>query len=329
MLDNNTQLSMPSKHEFPAGHHPIGVACERTGLSPHVLRVWERRYAAVEPARTIGGHRLYSDADIERLRLLALVTAGKRSISLVAHLPADELARLAREDAEVRLRTGILDGPAAHRAVVAKDVGEARALARSLDAPGFERMLRRSLALMGVPSFLETVATALVRHTGEDRTAGRLAAGTEHLVAVTLRRVLEGIMPALHVPSDAPNLLLATPAGDRHEIEAVMAAAAAAAEGWCVTYLGPGVPASEIAAAATNVSARAVGVTVPRVGGHDFLLGELRALQFRLSPGVPLLVGGTGARPLAVDLQRAGIHVIENLADLRAALWIAGRSEAA
>jgi MerR family transcriptional regulator, light-induced transcriptional regulator len=320
---------MPSKHEFPAGHHPIGVACDRTGLSPHVLRVWERRYAAVEPTRTNGGHRLYSDADIERLRLLALVTAGKRSISLVAHLPADELARLAREDAEVRLRTGISDGPAAHRAAVADDVGEARALARSLDAPGFERMLRRSLALMGVPSFLETVATALVRHTGEDRRAGRLAAGTEHLVAVTLRRVLEGIMPALHVASDAPNLLLATPAGDRHEIEAVMAAATAAAEGWCVTYLGPGVPASEIAAAAMHVSARAVGVTVPRVGGHDFLLGELRALQLRLSPGVPLLVGGTGARPLALELQRAGIHVIGNLADLRAALRIADRSEAA
>jgi MerR family transcriptional regulator, light-induced transcriptional regulator len=320
---------MPSEHKFPAGHHPIGVAGERTGLSPHVLRVWERRYGAVEPTRTNGGHRLYSDADIERLRLLALVTAGRRSISLVAHLPADELARLAREDAEARLRTGISDGPAAHRAAVADDVGEARALARALDAPGFERVLRRSLALMGVPSFLETVATALVRHTGEDRRAGGLAAGTEHLVAVTLRRVLEGIMPALHVARDAPNLLLATPAGDRHEIEAVMAAAAAAAEGWCVTYLGPGVPASEIAAAATNVSARAVGVTVPRVGGHDFLLGELRALQLRLSPGVPLLVGGTGARPLAVELQRAGIHVIENLADLRAVLWIAGRSEAA
>src|ERR1700691_5807021 len=124
---------MQSKDEFPAGHHPIGVACERTGLSPHVLRVWERRYAAVEPTRTNGGHRLYSDADIERLRLLARATAGKRSISLVAHLPADELARLVRDDAEVRLRTGIADRPAAHRAAVADDVGEARALASSLD----------------------------------------------------------------------------------------------------------------------------------------------------------------------------------------------------
>ena len=293
-----------------------------------MLRVWERRYGAVEPIRTDGGQRLYSDADIERLRLLSLVTAAKRSISLVARLPADELARLVREDEEARQRVGILDGPAANRAGVADDVGEARALARSLDAPGLERALRRSLALMGVPSFLEAVAMALVRHIGEDRKAGRLAAGAEHLVAVTLRRVLEGIIPVLHVSSEAPNLLLATPAGDRHEIEAVMAAATAAVEGWCVTYLGPGVPASEIAAAAVNASARAVGVTVPRVGGRDLLLEELRALRLRLSARVPLLVGGAGARALAPELRRAGIHVIESLADLRVALRVAGRSEA-
>ena len=318
---------MPSEQQFRIGHHPIGVAGERTGLSPHVLRVWERRYGAVEPIRTGGGQRLYSDADIERLRLLSAVTAAKRSISLVARLPLGELARLAREDEEARRRVGITDKPGVPGAGVADDVGVARALARALDAPGLERVLRRSLALLGVTSFLETVATALVRHTGEDRTAGRLAAGAEHLVAVTLRRVLEGIMPALHVSSDAPNLLLATPAGDRHEVEAVMAAATAAAEGWCVTYLGPGVPASDIAAAAAGASARAVGVTVPRVGGHDLLLGELRALQLRLSPRVPLLVGGAGVHPLAPELRRAGIHVIETLADLRVALRIAGGSE--
>lgn len=108
-----------------------------------------------------------------------------------------------------------------------------------------------------------------------------------------------------------------------------MAAATAAAEGWCVTYLGPGVPASDIAAAAVNALARAVGVTVPRAGGRDLLLEELRALRLRLSPRVPLLVGGAGARTLAPELRRAGIHVVERLADLRVALRIAGRADAA
>ena len=135
--------------------------------------------ARSEPIRTDGGQRLYSDADIERLRLLALVTSAKRSISTVARLPADELARLAR-DGDARRRVRPSDGPAADRARVAADVGDARALARALDAPGLERVLRRSLALVGVPLFLETVATALVRHTGEDRKARARRRRREH-----------------------------------------------------------------------------------------------------------------------------------------------------
>ena len=60
--------------------HPIQVAARRAGLSPHVLRAWEKRYGdVVAPGRSAGGRRLYSDADIERLRLLHEATrAGRR-----------------------------------------------------------------------------------------------------------------------------------------------------------------------------------------------------------------------------------------------------------
>src|SRR5215218_3968718 len=79
--------------------HPISVVVDRTGLSQHLLRVWERRYGAVEPTRGEGGHRLYSDADIERVRLLHAATRGGRTIGQVARLSADALARMVAEDA--------------------------------------------------------------------------------------------------------------------------------------------------------------------------------------------------------------------------------------
>jgi methylmalonyl-CoA mutase cobalamin-binding subunit len=115
--------------------------------------------------------------------------------------------------------------------------------------------------------------------------------------------------------------------GDRHEIEAVMATAVAAIENWRVTYLGPGVPVSEIAVAAANTSAHAVIVTLPHGGGHDLLLHGLRALRVRLGPRVPLLVGGPGALEIATELRGAGVKVIENLTDLRVALRVAVQSE--
>src|SRR5918999_1138203 len=93
---------MTSHTEPDIARHPIGVVADRTGLSPDLLRGWERRYRAVEPSRSADGQRTYSDADIERLRLLRLATAAGRSIRQVARLASDELAQLVREDRAAR-----------------------------------------------------------------------------------------------------------------------------------------------------------------------------------------------------------------------------------
>ena len=50
--------------------YPIGYVALATGLSPHVIRVWEKRYGAVTPERTGNRRRLYSQRDIDHLKLL-------------------------------------------------------------------------------------------------------------------------------------------------------------------------------------------------------------------------------------------------------------------
>ncbi len=64
--------------------HSVRVVARRTGLTPDLLRAWEKRYRVVQPVRSAGGQRNYSDADIERLQLLVKVTAAGRSIGQVA-----------------------------------------------------------------------------------------------------------------------------------------------------------------------------------------------------------------------------------------------------
>src|SRR6185503_14583042 len=83
--------------------HPMRVVTRRTGLSAEILRVWERRYRVVAPARTQTGRRLYSDAEIERLHLLHRATLGGRTIGFVAALPNAALEELLRKDAEADL----------------------------------------------------------------------------------------------------------------------------------------------------------------------------------------------------------------------------------
>jgi DNA-binding transcriptional MerR regulator/methylmalonyl-CoA mutase cobalamin-binding subunit len=305
--------------DLQAGRHPIGVVAERTGLSPDLLRVWERRYRAVEPSRAPDGQRLYSDSDVERLRLLRLATLAGRSIRQVAQVATEELVQLVREDEAARQRAARwVDG--ALPPSVGEDVERALELARAVDAPGLESMLRRTAAAVGVPIFLEAVVAPLLRRMGEEWQAGRLAVAQEHLATAIIQRVLEGMIHFLVAPHGAPNLLVATLSGEQHKMGALLAATAAAAEGWRVTYLGPDLPADEIANAAVAAAARVVGVSIVHVAEPARVLTELRTARTRLPPSVPLLAGGAGAVALAPDFDGSGIHAIGDLSELRAAL---------
>lgn len=94
----------------------ISVAAELAGVHPQTLRIYERK-GLLEPARTTGGSRRYSERDIERLRRIAELTedglnlAGvKRVLELEAELGAmrrriDELARQMAAEVEATHRT--------------------------------------------------------------------------------------------------------------------------------------------------------------------------------------------------------------------------------
>src|SRR5688572_25980041 len=77
-----------------APKYRIGLVARLTGISAHQLRIWERRYHTVTPARTEGGDRLYSDKDVARLRNLKKLSDLGHSIGQIARLGERELAAL-------------------------------------------------------------------------------------------------------------------------------------------------------------------------------------------------------------------------------------------
>lgn len=82
------------------GEYRIGTVSKLTGVDPHTIRAWERRYQAIVPRRTGGGTRLYADEDVHRLRLLKAVTDAGDSIGVVAQL----------DDGSLRQRLAALAG---------------------------------------------------------------------------------------------------------------------------------------------------------------------------------------------------------------------------
>jgi MerR family transcriptional regulator, light-induced transcriptional regulator len=302
------------------GLYTIGVASRRSGLSEHMLRAWERRYGVVEPDRTPGGQRLYSEADILRLRLLRLVTEHGHPIRRVAQSSVTEL---------LRLLDGEVDAPAA--APVAEDPIERlrEACVRAmdeLDGTAVYGALTRAIVTLTPARFVEAVAIPLLREVGERWKRGEIGPAQEHVLSAGMRRALAWLADSIPVDAGAASLVIATPAGQRHEFGAMLAAVVAAEQGWRAVYLGADLPAKEIAAAARLAGASAVAISV--IGPFtDGVVEELLSLRARLPQGMPVLVGGRMARAGASEMERAGVSIVADFPSLRSMLRAIGPHE--
>jgi methanogenic corrinoid protein MtbC1 len=299
---------MPSRAAAVLPPHPIAVVSERTGLSPDVLRVWERRYGAVQPQRSPGGQRRYTDADVERLRLLHAAIRGGRTIGQVARLPGAELASLVTDDAAAR---------PAHDSEAAI-VDEAIRAARALNGVALDGLLRRAAARLGVQHFVERVAVPVMRRVGDDWSEGHLSPAHEHLASSMLEDILSETMRAATRTGGGPRVVIATPAGERHAIGATLVGAQAAAEGWSVVYLGTDLPAADIAAAVATTRARAIALSIVYVDDSRRMLREIETVRQLVPPSVPVLAGGAGALAMSREIENAGVTVAGSMDALRA-----------
>ncbi len=298
--------------------HPVRLVAQRSGLSAHVLRAWERRYGVVTPTRTEGGQRLYTDADIERLTLLRTLTSHGSAISQVAQLPLGELARLVEEDRASRAGSppsgpDLDPGPARWREAALRAI-------ETLDGAGLRRQLERGVVALGVPRFLDRVAGPVLIEIGIRWRSGSMSIAQEHLASAVFRQVLGWVRETAETGGSAPGLVVATPLNQIHEGGALWVAATAATEGWRVVYLGVDLPAAEIAAAALRTKARAVALSLIHPADDPALGAQLSALWRALPAELPLLVGGAAAESYRGEIEAAGGEIVAELADLRSAL---------
>jgi len=291
--------------------HPIQVAALRSGLTPEVLRAWERRYGVVAPSRSATGRRLYSDADVARLRLMREATAAGRRIGELAVLPAGKLDRLVAGDRAAAL-------PAADAAGGVALLAESLTAATALDGHRLEAALSRALIDLSAETFVDRVAAPLMRELGERWLRGELTPAHEHLASAVLRRVLGEVTRNLLARATGPRLVVATPAGQHHEIGAMIAALVAALAGWRVTYLGPDLPAADLARAAREVGAAAIALSLTMLDAAA--TDEIRTLRRLAGKRLPILLGGRAMTRLDGRLDRAGVQRVRDVPALRAAL---------
>jgi DNA-binding transcriptional MerR regulator/methylmalonyl-CoA mutase cobalamin-binding subunit len=283
---------------------PIGAVSQRTGLSQHVLRIWERRYSAVEPTRRDDGTRGYTRDDVVKLRLLKTATESGYPISRVAGLSTERLIELLREASE--------SGPTTD-AAVEKDMTRILSAAASMNGALVHDLLMRALITRGADSFVIDLLPPLLNRTGDMWEDGTICPSHEHLLSTTLQRVGGWAISQLSPPDNAPVILAATLKGQRHEMGAMMCGILASAHGWRVEYLGADLPASDIARAAKETSADAIALSIVHRMPSESLMSEIDVLQSTLGPGVKILIGGREVVRHRSELTRAGVITIDSL----------------
>jgi DNA-binding transcriptional MerR regulator/methylmalonyl-CoA mutase cobalamin-binding subunit len=298
--------------------HPIAVVSRRTGLSAHVIRAWEKRYAAVKPARTEGKHRLYTDDDVRRLLLLRDAVKTGRSIGRIAQLQDDELRELignASLEHHIPVRPAI---PEENNLIIAEHyIDECMESVTGLDSKRLAETLYRASVALGHISVVERVVVPLMEEVGDNWQKGNLRILHEHIASAVVRTFLGDLLQSLDSSKEAPHCIAATMAGDRHELGALTAAVASVLEGWHVEYLGPNLPWEEIARAAELSQSRVVMISTILSSDESRFLGEIEKLRAFLPDHVLILAGGQGPPSLQSRLVRPGIEWIDSMSELR------------
>lgn len=277
------------------GKYQIGTVARATGLSTHTLRVWERRYGVVSPARTPGGSRVYSDTEVIKLRLLKRLTGEGHSIGRIAHLSIAELEAMAAEPAATAPPAAIMGRDVA--GITRQRFLEALAC---LDMTAAERVLLYAVGFLDPRAFLLDVAAPILDDIGARWERGDLRIAHEHAASALLRNLLGTLMRTRPPRTGAATAVAATPSGELHELGVLMAALMAVLMGWKVLYLGPSLPADEILHVLDQSDAAALLLSLVNApgGAGEAVPGieaELARLVRGLRPGVDLVAGGRSA----------------------------------
>jgi MerR family transcriptional regulator, light-induced transcriptional regulator len=261
----------------------IGELSRRLGVSDHVLRAWESRYGLLQPVRSAGGFRLYSEADESRVR--------RMQAHLARGLSAAEAARaVLGEDNGAGYPRAAGPHPAAPAA--GELPGALRQALDAFDEPAAQAALDRLMSDLSLPAVLRDVVLPYLTELGERWESGTASVAQEHFATNLIRGRLAGLARGWG-NGHGPRAVLACPPGELHDLALMVFGIVLNRNGWRIDYLGMNTPVEELT---RTVDARHPDLVVLAATLPENL--EPHAAQLTaLARRAPLALAGAGATP--------------------------------
>ena len=287
----------------------IGELSRRVGVSEHVLRAWESRYALLKPERSAGGYRLYSETDQNRVRRMQVHLASGLAAAQAAQAVLAEDQRGA--SAEEKLGTIAEDQRGTIADVVdaaprADLVDSAVALAQALDEldePAAQAVLDRLLTDFTVQTVLRDVLLPYLDELGARWEQGSASVAQEHFASHVIRGRLAGLARGWG-NGRGPKALLACPPDEMHDLALIVFGIVLNRGGWRVEYLGANTPMLDMIQVTSQTQPSLVVMAASIPERFEAVVSELTQLAYL----APLVLAGAGATEEIA--QRAGARLI-------------------
>jgi MerR family transcriptional regulator, light-induced transcriptional regulator len=252
----------------------IGELSRRLGVSDHVLRAWESRYGLLQPERSAGGFRLYSEADALRVRRMQAYLARGLSAGEAARTVLGENHEAGADPAESELS------------------GALRQALDTFDEPAAQAVLDRLLSDLSVTTVLRDVVLPYLTELGGRWESGTASIAQEHFASNVIRGRLAGLARGWG-NGHGPRAVLACSPGELHDLALMIFGIVLNRSGWRIDYLGMSTPVEELT---RTVDARRPDLVVLAATLPENL--EPHAAQLTaLARRAPLALAGAGATP--------------------------------
>jgi len=262
----------------------IGELSYRVGVSPDVLRAWEKRYSLLKPTRSSSGYRLYSERDEWRVRLMQQKLWSGLST-------AEAALAVERMERDSELPDGSVETPLE----LGQQVGKAL---ETFEEERAHELLDRLLGLHGLERAIRDGLMPYLSDLGERWARKELSVAQEHFAS----RLIEGRLLALARGwnrGPGRRAVLACPSGEEHTLPLVCFGLVLRNRGWRNVYLGADTPPSSVHMAADTVEADVVVLSAVSPDRFAAIAKDLKGLARRR----PLVLAGRGAAPeLASEL---------------------------
>ncbi len=208
-----------------------------TGISDHNLRIWERRFSFIDPARSSTNIRQYSDKDLRKLLNIGILLQNGNKVSVINKLAETEIKDKVKELFESKVY--------AH----SSEINAFVLSMLELDEEKFHQLFDLSVTNIG---FIKTVVEILypfLSRVGGLWTTEEIVPAEEHFVSSLVRQKLISAIDKIPQPKEADkSILLFLPQDEKHELGLLLASYMARELNWKVFYFGQNLPINNLPA---------------------------------------------------------------------------------